>query len=551
MKTRNKSYNNQYNNQYNNNDNIDNEIYDELLEDFTENVEAIYDGSFFERIPLEDNLTKLKNNIKYKDLKRLNNQLIKLKKNYKNSCPSIISVLNMNISNEKKQELLEKIYMFTNSEVMSPDYYKNLKALNNVLENKNDDELKELEQELEKKCSYNIKNDLKTKILKSNMSMQNKIIAYNKFKILESYNDESDSEYFKYKIWLDSLLQIPFGIYKTISLQTQDESREYLKKIRIKLDEKLSFLEKPKDQFINMISHSIKNPLANFNAIGLHGIKGTGKTSLVSSLAEAIDRPYRIISLGGESDASGLTGHHFTYIGSTAGRIAEILKETQCMNPIILFDEIDKTSDTPQGKEIISALIHLTDTTTNKKYTYDKYFSGIEFDLSQIMFFFTYNDSEKINKILLDRLYKIHIDNYTDNEKFTIVQKHLIPNTLKEYNFHNNIISFPDETIKHIIKLSNNSEGSDGMRDVKGKLNTIVSRINTLLSTNKSDNIVRLDYKSLYNKYTNLSTLTDETIKLIKVTPINITTFDVDILLKNSDSSPIVNNNNTPFGMYM
>ena len=542
MKTRNKSYDNN-----GHDDSVDNEIYDELLEDFTDNVESIYDGSFFERVPLEDNHTKLKNNIKYKDLKRLNSQLIKLKKNYKNSCPSIISVLSMNISNEKKQDLLEKVYMFTNSEIMSSEYYKNLKALNNVLnENNNiDNEFQELEKELEKNCSFNVKNDMKTKILKSNMSMQNKVIAYNKFKILESYNDESDSEYFKYKIWLDSLLQIPFGIYKTITLTNQHESREYLKKIRVKLDEKLSFLEKPKDQFINMISHSIKNPDANFNAIGLHGIRGTGKTSLVSSLAEAINRPYRIISLGGESDASGLTGHHFTYIGSTAGRIAEILKETQCMNPVILFDEIDKTSDTPQGKEIISALIHLTDTTTNKKYTYDKYFSGIEFDLSKIMFVFTYNDSEKVNKILSDRLYKIRIDNYTDNEKYTIVQKHLIPNVLKEYNFNKNIISFPDESIKHIIKLSNSSGGSDGMRDIKGKLNTIISRINTLLSTNKSDNIIRLDYKSLYNKYAT-DTLPD-TSPYISV---NVTISDIDILLKNSDTSSIINDN-IPFGMYM
>ena len=234
-----------------------------------------------------------------------------------------------------------------------------------------------------------------------------------------------------------------------------------------------------------------------------------------------------------------LTGHNFTYIGSIPGRIIEILKETQCMNPIILFDELDKVSETEHGKEIIGALIHLTDNTTNHKYNYDKYFSGIEFDLSKIMFVFTYNDSTKINKILSDRLYKINIENYTDNEKFTIVKTHMISNVLSDYFFTQNDIVFSDETIRYIIKKSNENGQSEGMRDIKRKLQIIISRINTLLLTSKSDEIVKLSYNVLYDKYTSL--------------PIHIKNNDIDILLSKSDSNDnsSIKFNDPPFHMYM
>ena len=524
--------------------------YKKELEKFTDNIESIYDGSFFERIPIEDNHKKLKVNFNLNDLKLFNDQLNQLRSNYKNNCPSIIDIIKSNLPSNKKGELLERIHIFTNSEALSVEYNHQLNILNESIITQPDQKLIDLEKEINDKCNtYESKNDLKYKLLNSPMSIENKAIAYNRYKLLTSYNDNNDSsESFKYKVWLDSLLKVPFGTYKTLPIEFNHENcnnpefninvRNYLKNIRYTLDKKLSFLEKPKDQILNMITHNLKNNNAKFNAIGLHGVRGLGKTTLIQSISEAIDRPFRMISLGGESDVSTLTGHHFTYIGSMAGRIIEILKETQCMNPIILFDELDKVSETEHGKEIIGALIHITDNTTNHNYNYDRYFSGIEFDLSKIMFVFTYNDSTKINKILSDRLYKIHIDNYTNNEKFTIVKTHLIANILSDYFFTKNDIVFSDETIHYIINKCNESGENEGMRDIKRKLQIIISRINTLLLTSRTDNIVKLPYNILYSKYTTL--------------PIEINNNDIDILLNNSDSSDNKNNfTQPPFGMYI
>jgi ATP-dependent Lon protease len=257
----------------------------------------------------------------------------------------------------------------------------------------------------------------------------------------------------------------------------------------------------------------------------------THNTEICKSIAKALNRPFKMISLGGESDASSLTGHGFTYIGSGPGSIINSLINTQSMDSVILYDELDKIGDTPHGKEIVGTLIHLTDSTTNNKYNMDKYFSGIEFDLSKVLFVFTYNDPNKIDKILADRLFKINIDNYTFKEKLEITTKHLIPNIIEKFKFNKNDISFTDDAIEYIVRSNN----SDGMRDIKIKLEIIFSRINTLLLTNEIDMIVNLSYKNLYKQY--------------KTLPVIIPKEHVDIFLK--DSICTEDKDKVPFGMYI
>ena len=127
----------------------------------------------------------------------------------------------------------------------------------------------------------------------------------------------------------------------------------------------------------------ISNPNSVSSVIALQGPPGVGKTSILKhGLAKALKRPFSFIALGGATDASFLEGHGFTYEGSMYGRIASILMETKCMNPIIFFDELDKISETKHGEEIIGILTHLTDSTQNSTY-HDKYFEGIDLDLSK------------------------------------------------------------------------------------------------------------------------------------------------------------------------
>ena len=399
-------------------------------ETFAGHIESIYDGGFFERHPLDDKKGKLKTVYDKQEMSNINRELETIKQSYKTNAPSILEILKMNTDIAHKQKLLERVYHFTNSEILSSEYTNNLKFLNKNIRGYDDESLRELEKKiLEKSDNADLSDNYREKILKSKMSFENKVIAYKRLEVMEAFESTDTSEYAKYKSWMDILLSIPFDnpiVDKHLDTSDMENTKSYVKNVRNVLDKRLSFLEKPKDQIINIVTQTIRNPEFTINAIGLYGPKGTGKSSIIKSISEALGRPYRTISLGGESDSSLLTGHGFTYVGSCPGRIIEIFRETKCTNPIILFDELDKVSETHQGKEIIGNLIHLTDSTTNNKYNYDKYFSGLEFDLSRVLFVFTYNDASKVDKILADRLFKIKVDNYSVKEKLEIAKKHLI-----------------------------------------------------------------------------------------------------------------------------
>ena len=857
----------------------DDETFSDDYDKFIDYIDSIKDGVFFERNSIDDKKKLLKNLYNKAEIKQLNDQLKSIHKEYKDSAPSVIDILKMDIDVSQKKKLLEKIYHYNNSDLLTSDYENNLKVLNTNIKGYSDPKLHDIEKRILKQSSnFEYSDNYKEKILKSNMTFENKVIAYKRLEVMEAFESNDTSEYAKYKSWMDILLSIPYDqpAVNNFDISNTDRVKSYIKNVRTVLDKRLSFLEKPKDQIINVVTQMIKNPNYTTTAIGLYGNKGLGKchgidtpilmfsgsikmvqdikigeflmgddstprkvlslahgkeelykiehisqnksyivnkshiitlkhngkkqlynnnskgsfivswfdynaiklcsksfnyknkdyqeiynkakkffdsinevnvvdisvenylnlnknqqkllhgftqsvifnnkeiplnpyiiglwlsnkddfiiknpiiyykvnkilsllkiqlynigknnykikrgynifnktlheydlmkekyipdiykinseekrltllaglidgsgkvnklencyeleiinkrlsqdilylcgslgissyinknkiiiennrnipvfgdslslrkikknylssikltsqgvgdyygfelgdnhryllgnfivthnTALVKSISEALDRPYRTINLGGESDSSLLMGHGFTYVGSCPGRIIEILRETKCTNPIILFDELDKVSETHHGKEIIGNLIHLTDTTSNNKYNYDKYFAGLEFDLSNVLFIFTYNDSTKVDKILADRLFKIKIENYTYEEKLEIAKTHIINTVLDQYKFSEDEILFDQDTINYIVE---SSKSDQGMRDIKRKFEIIVSRINTLLLTDKDENIIRLKYKQLYDYYQCL--------------PIKVLKQHVDILLSESISN--------------
>lgn len=447
-------------------------------------------------------------------------ELIEISKNYKHdNIPTIFDILNLNVSINKKKFMLEILYNLENSDLFSSEYNSNLKTLKYYLDEysiEKDPEIQLLEEQIKRKALTFDNESYKTIILKSDMSFENKVIAYQKCELMESY--KSDDK-IKYKNWLETLLSVPFGIYNKIPVNINKSStieiNEYLMSIRHILDEDLAYLESPKDQILNIISRMIRKPVTNINALGFYSEKGHGKTAICKSIAKALNRPLKMISLGGESDNSNLLGHNFTYIGSGPGRIVEILKETKTMSPVILFDELDKVSDTEKSKEIIATLIHLIDGTSNDKFNLDKYYSGIEFDLSNILFIFTYNDPSKIDPILADRLYKIKINNYTIKEKMEITKNFIIKSVLNNLNMTD--INFTDDSLVYLLSLSK----EPGMRTIKSHIEIILSRINTLLLTTNTD-IIKFDYKKLHNYYNNNNIILREHIDILLTNSINI-----------------------------
>jgi ATP-dependent Lon protease len=194
-------------------------------------------------------------------------------------------------------------------------------------------------------------------------------------------------------------------------------------------------------------------------------------------------------------------------MNSTWGRIVDILMESKCMNPIIYIDELDKVSKTENGREIIGIFTHLIDQTQNDSFQ-DKYFSGIDIDLSKALFIFSYNDPEQIDKVLLDRIHRIKFENLTTPEKVVIVNRFILPEINKKMGF-NQVVELDDSMIEYII---DKYTMEPGVRKLKELLFDLYGEINLdlLKSTNKelelpikiTDDILETKYLSKYHKIT-------------------------------------------------
>ena len=342
-------------------------------------------------------------------------------------------------------------------------------------ETKKDNVIEELKKISSK---YKIEKPYRILVLEADIPSEFKIAALKKISMLESM-DPSASEYFKLKSWIDSFMRLPFNKVSKLPISIGDgleKCSEYMKTAVDTLDNAVYGLNDAKMQIMQLFGQWITNPDAVGTAIAIKGPMGTGKTTLVKEgISKMLNRPFDLIALGGATDASVLEGHGYTYEGSMYGKIADILIQTQCSNPIIYFDELDKVSDTPKGEEIIGILTHLIDTSQNANF-HDKYFSEINFDLSKALFIFSYNDESKINPILRDRMYRITTKGYNKKDKNIIAKNYLLPSICKQVNFEKDNIVVEDSALDHIIDKYTEQEA--GVRNLKRCLEIIYTKLN-------------------------------------------------------------------------
>jgi len=196
-----------------------------------------------------------------------------------------------------------------------------------------------------------------------------------------------------------------------------------------------------------------------------------------NGIASVLQRPFLFFALGGASDISNFVGHSYTYEGSMCGRIADGLMQCGVMNPVVYFDELDKVSTTPHGEEIISMLIHLTDRSQNTEF-HDRYFAGVDFDMSQCLFIFSFNDIEKVHPILKDRMNVIECGGYDDKDKKEILKNYVWPEIIKRLLFSTDDLIFEDDAMKFIIEEY--SAGEKGVRNLIRSVETAITRLNML-----------------------------------------------------------------------
>jgi ATP-dependent Lon protease len=291
--------------------------------------------------------------------------------------------------------------------------------------------------------------------------------------------EPGSGEFYKIKNWVDTFMKIPFTNYKDLPLSIDDgveKCHEFMENAQKTLEEAVHGLNDAKMQIMQMLGQLLTNPKAIGTAIAIHGPMGTGKTTLVKEgISKILNRPFAFIALGGATDSSFLEGHGYTYEGSTWGKIVQILIDSQCMNPVIYFDELDKISDTPRGEEIAGILTHLTDTSQNSQF-HDKYFAEIDFDLSKCLFIFSYNDESKVNPILRDRMYRIKTKGYSSKEKMVIANNYLLTKIREQVKFNDEDIIVSDDVLGYINETHCNKE--DGVRNMKRCLEIIHTKLN-------------------------------------------------------------------------
>ena len=412
---------------------------------------------------------------------------------------------NRNIN--KKRHISQSIYDNKKIKKKKYTYYKQYNSVEKEYFNQLSAEEKD-NIELQERNLVSIKTEnkepLRFKFLRLDIPDRNKKMIISKIEMLNKMEQNINSEYYKLYNWVNVLNTIPFNNYYELPVKNTDDNNSicnFLENIHHRMNETIYGHKEAKEQIVRILAQLISFPKANGYIIGIQGSAGVGKTKLIKEgICNALNYPFAFISLGGVEDSSYLRGHSYTYEGATYGKICESLIKTGIMNPLILFDELDKVSNTHKGQEIINTLIHITDPVQNDKFN-DRYFEELDLNISRSMIVFTYNDENLINPILKDRMIVINVSGYNQNEKLILAKNYLIPEILKQYNLKNTDIIFDNEIIKYIIE---NEDKEDGVRNLKRAINNTISWVNMMRYILIDNNKITFPFEvsvKFYDKY--------------------------------------------------
>ncbi len=330
------------------------------------------------------------------------------------------------------------------------EYYlrKQLETIQKELGEHEDDHI-----ELEKKLSSKFLPDsMRTLVNKELMRLRR----------VTSNNQSGGVEVNQIRNWLELVVDLNWEVpvKKNISLQNAKQI----------LDEDHYGIEEAKKRIIEFLAIEKQVGQSNVMILCFVGPPGVGKTSLASSIARALDRPFHRASLGGIRDEAEIRGHRRTYIGAMEGKILKGLKKVKTSNPVFLLDEIDKLASSYQG-DPSAALLEVLDPKQN--HNFEDHFLGEPYDLSKIFFICTANDLDRIPAPLIDRMEIIRLPGYTIKEKMKIVYQYLLPQITKDLKLETGQITISETAVKKII-IAHTREA--GVRELKRKLETLVQK---------------------------------------------------------------------------
>ncbi|MPQ75971.1 endopeptidase La [Hydrogenovibrio sp. JE_KL2] len=405
---------------------------------------------------------------------------------------------NLKLSIEDKQTLLEmlsltdrleKILATIESEI---DLLESESRINQRVKKKMDQtqrnfylntKLQAIHEELGEGAEDNVTefNRLKEQIESVGLTPEAKKVAEDELKKLKQMSSQSPEANIV-RTYLEWLVNIP---WKKRSRVSKD-----LNKAQNVLDTQHYGLEKVKERIVEYLAvqkrvNKLKGPI-----LCLVGPPGVGKTSLARSIAEATNRKYVRMSLGGVRDEAEIRGHRKTYLGAMPGRIIQKMKIAGTRNPLFLLDEIDKMARDQRG-DPASALLEVLDPEQNK--SFNDHYLEVDYDLSDVMFIATSNSMD-IPEPLMDRMEIIDLSGYTENEKLNIAQQHLLPKEIKNHGLKPNELQVDEAVITKIIQLYTREAG---VRLLNQQLSKICRKVVKKLVTDDSLSSIHLTVEDL------------------------------------------------------
>jgi ATP-dependent Lon protease len=429
-----------------------------------------YEDDFVNETDEEDDLGSLK-----RTHPELHQRFVRARDIMKNRELTIFDLLNCEISDDKRANLIEKYECLHNIEPYTEEYLESRDRLRSLFYKYTTEEIVPIQIKLpppsvmfKKLTDVEIELSVfKSKIKQLTCSTHNRKVFEEK---LDDFEDNTrGDEKSKIKRWLNLALTLPFD--KLTSSSSSLNAVQTVQTTQSFLDKKLYGMKNVKERLILFLNKKLREGNSRGCNIALVGKPGVGKTAVAKALSECLQLPFAQVSFGGVTNPDFLMGHDYTYVGSRPGEITRCLIRMGAKNGILFFDEFDKASD---KKDIMSTLLHITDFSQNNEFR-DNYFPELTQDLSRMWFIYSMNELPT-DPAMLDRLEVINVDEYTTEERILISNNYLIPKYTNELKI-GDVITFTESGIKKVVEISSGKNHKKGVRDLERCINLVVEKV--------------------------------------------------------------------------
>jgi len=329
--------------------------------------------------------------------------------------------------------------------------------------------------------------DYQAKLAKRDLPEHVRVAVQREIDKLERTSDQSPETGW-IRTWLDTVLEIPWGVETDDSLEVAEAARildadhDGLTDVKERILEHLAVRKLQAERGLAPVDGRGSGAI-----LALVGPPGVGKTSLGESVARALGRKFVRVSLGGVRDEAEIRGHRRTYVGAQPGRLVRALREAGTMNPVIVLDEVDKLGADFRG-DPSSALLEVLDPAQN--HTFRDHYLEVDLDLSRVMFIATANVVDTIPGPLLDRMEVIRLDGYTESEKVSIARHHLVGRQLGRAALREDEVQISDDALRSIVA---DYTREAGVRSLERELGRLLRKVATKLAAGEREAPVVVD----------------------------------------------------------